>query len=57
MHAIETYAILAQGDYCVMATIHHNDRINNVRDTREICQNLMDDAKLEENSSFIPNWF
>eukprot|EP00347_Sterkiella_histriomuscorum_P009279 403341817 len=57
VHSIETYVILAQGDYCVMATMHHNDRINNVRDIREICQNILDDAKLEEDSSFIPNWF
>ncbi|CDW87641.1 UNKNOWN [Stylonychia lemnae] len=54
VYAIDTYAILSQGDYCVMATISHN---RTEKDVKEICQNILDDARLDEGSSFIPKWF
>jgi len=50
---IESYALLSNGDYVIMATIAHN-RTN--KDVREICVNILEDVRLDEDSCFIKNW-
>ena len=47
---METYALYSTGEFVVLATIAHN-RTN--RDTKDICQGVIDDIRFEENSCFI----
>ena len=44
--------LFVKNDYVIMAMIAHN-RTN--KDIGEICSNLIDDTKLEEESCFILN--
>jgi hypothetical protein len=53
-YAILTYAILVKGNYIVMVTIAHN-QIG--RDLREMCDDIVEDAKIDEENNFIRNWF
>lgn len=54
MYQIETYVIYVKGDWVVMATIAHN-RTN--KEIGEICQDILDDAKIDEESCFITEKF
>lgn len=48
--AIDTYVLYAVNEWVVMAQIAHN-RTN--KDIGEICTNLIEDAKMEEESAFL----
>lgn len=50
MFALDTYVLFAQGDYIIMATVNHN-RTN--KDMGEVCANLIEDAKIDEESCFL----
>lgn len=50
VYAIETYALFASNDFVIMAVIAHN-RTN--KDIGEILNNILEDARLEEESCFI----
>ena len=50
MYAIETYVLYAVGEWVVMAMVAHN-RTN--KDMGEVCMNILEDAKLEEESCFL----
>lgn len=54
VYAIETYALYSVGDYVIMSTVAHN-RTN--KDIREICHNIYEDVKLDEQSCFIHKWY
>lgn len=54
VYQIQTYAIYATGDYCIMMTIAHNQT---TRDIKEICENVIEDAIIDEDSNFIKDWF
>ena len=53
-YAIMTYAILVQGHYIVMVTIAHNQVL---RDIKEMCEDIVEDAKIDDENNFIRNWF
>ena len=50
VYAIDTYVLYAVNEWVVMAHVAHN-RTN--KDMGEICTNIIEDAKLEEDSCFI----
>lgn len=53
-YAILTYVILVQGNYVIFATIAHNQVF---RDIKEMCEDIVEDAKIDEDNNFIKNWF
>ena len=53
-YAIMTYAILVHGHYIVMVTIAHNQVL---RDIKEMCEDIVEDAKIDDENNFIRNWF
>ena len=54
MYALETYIIYAHGDYILMVTINHN---RTSKDIGEICNNLIEDAKIDGESCFIFKYY
>lgn len=50
VYAIETFVLYGVNDWVVMAMVAHN-RTN--KDMGEICMNILEDAKMEEDSCFI----
>ena len=48
--AMETYALLARGNYVILASIAHN---RTESDIFEILRGLHDDLKVDEHGSFI----
>ena len=53
VYALQTYALLAVGNYVIMATVAHN---RTEKEVFEVLRALYEDVKIEEDSTFLFEW-
>ena len=50
VYALETYALIATGNYVIMATVAHN---RTEKEVFEVLRSIYEDAKGDEESTFL----
>jgi len=53
VYALETYALLAIGNYVIMACVAHN---RTEREVFDVLRGLHDDIRVDEESTFLFQW-